>query len=562
MRGIIVISFLLFVSCLLAVPVSAETDSVRMERVMVPTPEGVGLATDIYYPADDSLPAPVVMMRLPYGSKGREWFGRPLARAGYVVLIQNVRGQNGSEGRFIPFWFEARDGAATVLWLTEQQWFDGRIGLWGSSYAGYCSFETARTGSDQVKSIFHISGWSDLEPFLAHDGAFRLMAHLRWFYTYASGQSAPPEEAWDGIFRTTPLSSFFKGAGDMINEMLKPAYPYDRFSFPVLHVTGWYDYIYPMVLETYDSLSAQSNPPEQHLLVGPWSHNGFLNGWTKVGDEDFGEKVKVGIDSVMTMTVNWFDYSIKGVQNVFGESPPVKVFVMGENRWHEYSQWPPKETDSVKWYLAAGGPANSASGRGLLVREFTENTSPIDTFTYDPHDPVPTYGGALFHFFPKLLGPRNQLEIEQRDDVLVYTSAPLETEMRLVGPVRAVVYAATTGKDTDFTAKLCDVRPDGYVRHIVDGIVRGSYLFADNGEEPVLEAGKVYRFEIDLGSTGYVLAEGHRLRLDISSGNVPRFDRNPNTGVDPMEATEFESVRQTVYHSPDYPSHVIVPLKP
>jgi len=526
----------------------AQQETFRFDSAMVPMSDGVRLATDIYLPPERGA-YPVVLMRTPYSARRRSWLGQGLTPHGYVVVAQNVRGQNGSEGQFVPFLNEQSDGLATVDWVLKQPWCNGRIGLWGTSYHGFTAYEIARAGHPAVQSMFEISSWSDLGPFLNPGGAFHLMAHLRWFYSYASGQPEPPQEAWAQIFRTVPIGKFFQGA-EGISAMAAAPYDYASIKIPVMHVTGWYDYIYPNVLQTYGALATRPDGPEQRLIVGPWSHNGILNSWTKVGDEEFGERAAAGMDWVLQQMVTWFDHTLKGDTSSGWEFQPVRYFVMNDNRWLEDDSWPPSGVEYQTWYLGADG---------TLAREESAETGLLQ-FVYDPDNPVPTVGGANSHFFPDNLGPKNQAGIGERADVLVFSSEPLAQDMTIAGPISAVLYASTSGKDTDFTAKLSVVRPDGYVRNIEDGIVRGRHLYPGTDSTGYLKPGEVYKFTIDCGATALAVKAGERLQVEISSSNFPKYDRNPNTGADPFYATEFVPANQTVYLSGAHPSHIVVPV--
>lgn len=525
------------------------SDEVRVETVMVPMADGVRLATDIYRPARDGQ-YPVVLMRTPYDASQASWLGDGLATRGFVVVLQDVRGQGRSEGRFMPFLNERSDGTATVDWIVKQPWSNGKVGLWGSSYQGFAAFEIAMTSHPAVGGLFHISGWSDLASFMAHGGAFQLQAHLYWYYSYASGQPAPPAEAWPQIFRTVPLGGFFRGA-EAVWDLAAAPYDHGDIKAPIMHVTGWYDYIYPNVLQAYDAIAATAQAPQQRLIIGPWSHNGVLNSWTKVGDTEFGEAAAAGMDWAMDRAAQWFFHVLSGKTNDLSESRPVRYFVMNDNRWVDDETWPPSNAEYQPWYVHEGGglsrSAPTSEGR--------------TQFVYDPLDPVPTVGGANSHFFPENLGPRNQAGIGDRGDVLVFTSAPLAHDVTVAGPITAVVYASTTGKDTDFTAKLSVVQSDGFIRNIEDGIVRARYLFDGADSTGYVTPGKVYRYEIDCGATALALKAGQRLQVEISSSNFPKYDRNPNTGVEPLYASDFVKATQTVYHSPAYPTHVVVPVR-
>jgi predicted acyl esterase len=523
---------------------AAAADQARVETVTVTMPDGAKLATDVYHPGGDG-PHPAVLMRTPYSAQQASWLGEGMAARGFVVVLQDVRGQGRSEGQFIPFLNERADGEATVDWIVEQPWSDGTVALWGVSYHGFVAYETAMTGHPAVRAVFVNSAYSDLARFMAHGGAFQLEAHLYWYYSYASGQPPPPAEAWPQIFRTVPLMDFFRGAEGVLDLAAAP-YDHTQITAPVMHVTGWYDYIYRNVLETYADLRV----PEQRLVIGPWSHNGTLNSWTKVGDVEFGEAAAAGTEWAMDLGAQWFRHVLGGEENELSASKPVRYFVMGDNRWIDDTSWPPSNAEFQQWYAHEDGSLS-------LAAPTVEGTT---SFVYDPHDPVPTLGGANSHFFPDNLGPKDQTPLERRDDILVFTSAPLEEDVTVAGPITAVVYAATTGKDTDFTAKLSVVRADGFVRNLEDGIVRARYLFEGSDADGYVTPGEVYRYEIECGATAIALKTGERLQLAISSSNFPKYDRNPNTGIDPFLASEFVTATQTVHHSSAYPTHVVVPV--
>jgi predicted acyl esterase len=537
-----------------------DLDLFEVKTVDVLTEDGARLVTDLYLPGDGDR-FPVVLLRTPYGSQGNVWLGENLAVAGYAVVIQNVRGMNGSEGDFVPFVHEKKDGLETLEWVLEQPWSNGRVGLWGSSYSGYCAFEIASTGHPGVVSLFNVSGWSDLKPLMQHGGAFHLMAHLPWFYIYAEGQPNPPPAAWDSIFQTVPESDLFPGA-EAEPEFANSAYDHSGFAMPIMQISGWYDYIYPNVLETYNSIAKTAvEPPSQRLIIGPWAHNDVMNGVTRVGDEDFGPSAKTDRQWVLTQTLNWFDHTLafKPIDDDFWSAKPVRVFVMGDNHWLEFETWPPEDIEYQTWYIDCADRANSLKGSGTLSQKLPSGAK-YDFFVFDPNNPVPTTGGANSNFFPENLGPKDQSSVEARQDVLVYTSQPIEKDFVMLGPIHTILYAATEAKDTDFTAKLVVVRPDGYARNMEDGIIRGRYANPTPDSLPVFVPKQVFRFEIDLGATALRINKGDRLRLEISSSNFPKYDRNPNTGENPFTAVEFKKARQTIFHYPDFPTCVVIPV--
>jgi tetratricopeptide (TPR) repeat protein len=276
-----------------------------------------------------------------------------------------------------------------------------------------------------------------------------------------------------------------------------------------------------------------------------------------VGDADFGKASGFGVDELIALSLRWFDATLKGEKNGFLEEPPVTYFLMEQNAWHTEPSWPPTE-DAVgrqRWYLDSGGHANGAGGDGVLALSKPSGAR-ADRFVFDPENPVPTLGGANFHYFPELIGVRDQREIEERDDVLVYTSAPLAKEMQITGRLEARLHVVTSGRDTDFTAKLVVVRPDGYARIVEEGIARASALL-----DPVPEPGRSFWLTVNMGHTAIVVPAGHRLRLEVSSSNFPKYDRNPNTGDDPFTATVLRKASQTVYHTPDHASYIALPVR-
>ncbi|HSJ14072.1 MAG TPA: CocE/NonD family hydrolase [Longimicrobiales bacterium] len=531
-----------------AVPVLAQQPvaPVAVTQVVVEMPDGVALTTDIYLPAAPP-PFPAVLVRTPYGAGDRSAQGEWFAARGYAAVLQNVRGTGGSGGAFVPLVNERADGLATVEWITRQSWSDGRVALWGGSYSGNAAFVVAAAGHPAVVAMAQLSGWADNRSFLYRSGAFQLLAQLPWVVQYAFGKS-PAADAWDDLFRTTPMSTIFDPLQASLGALLVP-FPYERVRVPVLHLTGLHDYVYRNTLEAYAQIrDASGGRVEQALVLGPWWHNQIWMNATTAGDEDFGVGSRWGFEPVMESIGAWFDRQLeRGTRAERG--PAVRVFVMGENRWYDLETWPPANVQYQPWYLGDNGTLGPAAPAHDAA----------DHYIYDPADPVPTFGGAVSHFFPHLLGVRDQRALEGRADVRIYTSEPLTRPLILAGPVRAVIHASTDGPDTDFTAKLVEVRADGYARIIEEGIVRG--LLRDGLDAPSpLVAGRSYAFEIDMGSTALRIAEGSRIRIEVSSSNFPQYLRNPNTGVDPMQATTFRVARQTVHHGPGTPSRVVLPV--
>ncbi|MBT5828866.1 MAG: CocE/NonD family hydrolase, partial [Candidatus Latescibacteria bacterium] len=290
--------------------------------------------------------------------------------------------------------------------------------------------------------------------------------------------------------------------------------------------------------------------------VGPWPHALSLS--TRTGDIDFGAHSMIDLE---TVEMRWFDHWLKGIDNGILDEPPLRLFIMGINKWRNEHEWPLARTDWQKWYLHSNGQANSLIGDGHLSTDLPVQEIP-DHYIYDPNNPVQTVGGNNC-CSPDVVpwGPYDQRPVEMRGDVLCYTSAPMEADLEVTGPIKVVLYAATDVTDTDWTAKLVDVSPTGYAKNLCDGIVRARYR--QSFSDPLLlEPNRIYEYEIEVGVTGNVFQKGHCIRLDISSSNFPRFDRNANTGHTFGMDVDLCCANQTIHHVPEYPSHILLPVIP
>lgn len=268
----------------------------------------------------------------------------------------------------------------------------------------------------------------------------------------------------------------------------------------------------------------------------------------------------MGIEKIVKLSDQWFDHWLKGDDTGVMDGDLVDLYIMGANEWRSYTSWPPAEATLEQWYFGSAGDARSSNGDGVLSSNSAAASAPgSSTFTYDPMDPVPTTGGANYHGFPDQVGVKDQREVEERTDMLVYTSAPFSQDITIAGPLEAVIYASTTGKHADFTAKLVEVRENGYVRIIEDGIRRGPDDYPLRTMHD-LQPGKVYQYTIEMSGTGIEIPAGSRLRVEISSSNFPKYTRNPGTGENPEQATVFIKTEQTIHHSSEYPSHITLPI--
>jgi putative CocE/NonD family hydrolase len=551
----------------------------KTSDVPVVMSDGAALATDVYLPnIGESFP--VVLVRTPYHKAQLEArFADPLADHGYAVVAQDVRGQQASAGAgpFRPIVQERQDGLDTLDWIAKQSWCNGRIGVWGSSYNAYCGMILTPEKHPALKTAVNISGWGDSPSLVAPGGAMHLMLMAPWCLSnQIRGKGSSHDYDWPEVFKKVPVNEIPRSIGvdspeweyvlglwntDILRRDASIARRYGDIRTPILYLTGWNDFVARLTLDAYEGIvdsKAADRGAFQKLIVGPWRHDQYWGKGTAVGDEDFGPAAQLGNDKIIELTLRWFDYWLKGEQTGIVEEKPVRLFVMGSNTWREYHQWPPRTVKLQKWYLDGSGSANGLSGDGYLSPDMPIGNSP-DSFVYDPMNPVPTTGGVNYHFFRSNLGAKDQRLVEQRDDVLVYTSPPLKDGLEIIGPIQVVLYASTEGRHTDFTAKLVEVWESGYARIIEDGIKRGPDE-APRAEIEVMEPGKIYRFTIDLGATAISIAKGNRLRVEVSSSNFPKYSRNPNTGERAEFAVEFKTVTQTVFHSREYPSHIVLPV--
>jgi putative CocE/NonD family hydrolase len=553
----------------------SEPSFTRQTDIKVSMSDGVNLAVNLYLPKTGTRFA-TVLMRTPYNKNGMGWMAEPLAEAGYAVVTQDVRGQGGSDGTFIPFIFEKKDGVETLDWVVKQPWCDGNVGMWGPSYLGYCALIVTTENHPALKTVINVAGWGDTPSMTAPGGAMHLMVSLPW--TLSNQISGPSGRGinWDEAFKRTPVieipssygidSAQWKGAVSLYNSAdtegrISISRAFDKIKIPTFHLSGWYDFVGPTTLDAFEGIDRAAragNRSFHKLYVGPWIHGQIYNGGRTIGDEEFDASIDLGIEKLAKMSVRWFDRWLRGKQNGITTEKPVKLFVMGENRWRTFDRWPPQRTKFEPWYFASTKGANSADGDGSLSPAVPIQPG-ADRFVYDPMDPVPTNGGANFHSFPKNVGIKDQMQVEKRNDVLVYTSEVLERDLTIIGPIKAVLYASTEGRHTDFTAKLVEVRSDGYAANIVDAIKRGPDP-VDGKPVDLMEPGKVYRFTVDMDATAITIKKGHRLRVEVSSSNFPKYTRNPNTGDSAESATEFRRVEQAVHHTPLHPSHIVLPI--
>jgi uncharacterized protein len=524
--------------------------------------DGVRLSANVFLPASHAR-LPAILVRTPY-NKGDDLIPnyKAFVDRGYAVIVEDVRGRYDSDGTFEPLTQEPDDGDDTVNWIARQGWSNGKVGMIGGSYLGIAQWKAALRNNPHLKAIFPVVAGDDdyRDRFYSTGGAIKLGHRLEWLSENVRARGYEPDFnkfVWHLPLRTADQAATGRTDESYQHAMDHPTFDsfwraistrehLDQIHIPVFAVGGWYDNYAESDLDAYATLRKSSGL--NRILIGPWPHNMSY----KFSEADFGPAASV---PVRRLQLEWFDQWLMGKDSSLVSTPPVQVFVMGANQWREEREWPPAEARVKTLYLDSNGHANTLEGDGLL-RERPAHREAEDFYTYDPHDPVPTRGGAVCcnpSVFP--WGPLDQRAVERREDVLVYTTPLLDRDLEAVGPVHVMLYVATSARDTDFTAKLVDVFPDGTARILSDGILRLRYRKSLEKAELAVP-GEVAEITIDAGVTGNVFQKGHRVRVEISSSNFPRFDRNPNTGGRIADETRLLKASQTVYHGRQHPSRL------
>jgi len=578
---------------------SEATHRVVIEKdVPMRTRDGVTLYADVYRP-DAPGRFPVLVMRTPYDKSvdmaltEKDYF----PSRGYVVVVQDTRGRFLSEGEFYPFIHEAEDGYDTIEWAARLPWSDGNVGTVGQSYLALVQYFAATTRPPHLKAMSPVSGpVTYFENCVYRRGVFELGWMLAYFTSlarntlerkglyeqqratldsYVSHPHIPMSPLKREEYRHLPLRDWgerLKDGAPYFSHLLQHSTDgsywhtmdirrqFHNINAPMFHVGSWYDVFQYDTLTMFNGMRSLAMTAEarqsQKLLMGPWGHLlPYAVPTSKgTGEIDFGPEALIELHDLQ---LRWFDHFLKGVNNSILDEPPIRLFVMGTNRWRDEYEWPLARTKYTNVYLHSGGKASGLRGNGILSF-VVPREEPPDRYIYDPNDPVPTRGGTTLGL---ALGVFDQSKIEEREDVLIYTGEVLTSDMEVTGPVRLTLFAASSAPDTDFTAKLIDVRPDGYAQNIVEGVLRAR--FRESLTVPALiTPEKVYEYTVDLWATSHVFKAGHRLRLEVSSSNFPRYDRNPNTGHEFGVDDELRTAQQTIFHDQRYPSHLVLPVIP
>lgn len=549
---------------------------ITVNTVMVPMRDGVRLATDVYR-SGDLAAGPVMLMRTPYQKDRARGAAERFAAAGYIAVVQDCRGKFASEGTFIPYNNEGQDGFDAIEWIGRQPWCQGRIGMWGSSYVGATQWQAAVEHPPGLATITPTATWTSFYRNLYLGGAMRHTLIAKW----ASGNSPRPEGAavttdWDRTLLHLPLSELDDQVGwpipwleamathpspdgywkrlDLTDEMLD-------VSLPIQHVVGYYDFFSRESVNSFVRMQTRARDEgirgQQQLIVGPWDHGTI--GKEQVGERNFGPQAVW--DSTQA-TIDWCDRFVKRDPAALARPiVPVRYFVMGLNEWRESTTWPPAESRETCFYLHSGGKANTRHGDGRLDERIPEMDEPSDRFRADPANPAPACPVTSDRPFHQAhWAPVDQRAIEDREDVLSYTSVPRTSPLTFAGNVKAELHVAADTPDADWVVKLVEVDSEGGAIQLAVGILRGR--FRDSELRPsLLVPNQTYQVTVDLGPVTARIPAGHRLRVDICGAYFPLFDRNPNTGEGPFgKATAV--AQETVHHSPRLASCVVLPVVP
>jgi putative CocE/NonD family hydrolase len=563
--------------------------------VKIPMRDGVKLSADIYLP-DGPGPFPVVLVRTPYDNMPLAEKGLIFASNGYVYVAQDCRGRYDSEGSFYAWHQEVNDGLDTRRWIARQPWCNGKIGTVGGSYLGMVQWlgviESTEHLTAMMPSVTPIDGWIWGNEYV--NGAYQLALNHGWGFSTTGRTKQPTDQYdWGKLLMFLPLVEMDRVATGQENPFIRdwikhPAYDeywrrismVDRFSqinVPVYNIAGWFDAYPAAAFRAFTGVREHAGDEQirksQRILVGPWPHG--ISRSSRTGELDFGPQALLdtvenltGHNAPLDLSLRWFDYWLKGIDNGIMREPPIRIFVMGANVWRNENEWPLARTRFTKYYLHSRGKANSLEpDDGRIHTTPPGEKQPPDRYTYNPDNPVWERGGNFSYSVPgigvanDLAGPFDQRPTERRDDVLVYTSEELKEDLEVTGPLTTQLYISSSAPDTDFAVRLVDVYPDGRALNFSEGIVRARYR--NSKESPsLLEPGQIYPLTVEMQPTSLVFKKGHRIRVHVTSSDFPHYDRNPNTGKEFGRDNEVRLAHQTVYHEAAYPSHIVLPVIP
>ncbi len=517
---------------------AAEAPAPRTETVMAR--DGTALATDVYLPTTEH-PFPVILARTPYNKAAAASLGRDGTRRGFAVVIQDTRGRFASAGENLPFHLDGPDGEDTLRWLRNQPWCNGRIGTWGGSAGAITLFQLAGTGAQPLHAQFLVVGAPNLYEVVYTGGIFRKALAEDWIRATRFASNALP------IWENHPNYDAYWRERDASRN-------YRQIRAAGVHIGGWWDIFAQPTVDAfvgYQSHGIRGARGRQKLVMGPWTH-GVLQ--DKAGQLTFPNARNPPGDTEDAW--RWFEHTLKDTDNGASSDPAVTYYVLGDvtdsnapgNEWRTSGVWPPADTKPTPSYFHAD--------KSLSWRPPSKDETGTLAYTFDPRNPVPTMGGIQLTI---PAGPMDQRSIEDRSDVLVFTSPPLEEPTEVTGRVRARLWIVSDAPDTDFFVRLCDVYPDGRSFNLCEGMIRARFRSGFHRER-FLEPGAPTRLDIDMWSTSAVFNRGHRIRIHVTSSSAPGFDPNPNTGAPFRSGPETKPARNQVLITPRHPSYVMLPM--
>lgn len=540
--------------------------------IRVPMRDGVALSADIYRPPEAGR-HPAVLTLTPYNNNSDETLDQAWAYVarGYAFVTVDVRGRYDSEGVFNAWYDDSEDGSDLMDWIGAQVWSDGRVATTGGSYSGMNQWLMAKQNNPHHVAIL---------GYVAPKDSFRDL--VRWngvpkldlIYTWMMGMDGRVNQSrtgwdWSRAMRGLPLHTLDEVVGrdmpvwrawmenDTESEWWDPISMHDSYSdfdVPSFNVTGWFDGQVQGTSKHFASAVKTGDPADHVLIIGPWLHG--VNRNRAIGLRDYGPDAIIDLDGLRDA---WLDHRVLG--SARPDLPSVLYFLPVANEWREADGWPIPGTRFTEYYLVSGGNANTLLGDGELVAA-TPAAGGSDAFTYNPADPVPTVSSRTSGARGGIAqGSVDNRAVETRDDVLVYTGPALDGPLQITGPIRATIYVSTDVRDTDITVKLLDVYPDGRALNLSHGIARASFREGYDRMVP-LEPGEVYAIDVEMFPGSNLFEAGHRIRIEVSSSNFPNFARNLNTGKSSDTTAEMRIANTRVYHSAEYPSHIVLPVIP
>lgn len=538
--------------------------------VGVGLPDGTRLSADVYRPLSEE-PGPTVFSLTPYSNNGSRSMEQAwsFVERGYAYVAVDVRGRYDSEGVFDPWRTDGKDGSAVMDWIAGQPWSDGTVATTGGSYSGMNQWLMAKEANPHHAAI--VSYVAPADGF--HDAArFDGVPKVDLIFTWSAGMYGRVNQSregwnWSEIAKGLPLHTLGDVVGrpmpywrgwmehDRLDGWWDPIQMtghYADFDVPSLNVTGWWDGQLLGATRNYENAVRTGDPDDHALIVGPWLHG--VNRNRRIGVRDYGPDAIIDLDGIRD---GWLDHRMQG--NARPDIPRVMYFLQGKNEWRRADSWPPPGTQSVSWHLDSDGNANTLFGDGTL-REEDPGEGPPDAFTYDPMNPVPTVSSRTAGARGGIAqGSVDNRVVELREDVLVYTSEPLESGLEVVGPVSATIFFSTDVPDTDITVKLLEIDSGGRALNLSHGIARARYR--NSFREPeLLEQGEVYGIQVTLFPTGHWFAPGHRIRVEVSSSNFPVFGRNLNVAGSSETSSEHQVAHTRIHHSSEHPSRIVLPV--